>query len=145
MLPRGRSRSFFRCACNKPRQLHCTVNGFRSAIGEEDAVETGPSGEFAGKRALVRVVIEIRKMNRAGRFSADYFHDAGMRMTEGVDGDAAKKIEILLPCGVKNVSAAPMRHDHWRPFVGGQEELFRIEQPCVLLDGLDARSLGLEG
>src|SRR5207245_11545993 len=110
VLLRSRPGGFFRLACNKPSQLHRTVNGFRTAIREEDAIETGPSGEFAGERALARVVIEIRKMNRAGRFAADYFHDAGMRVTEGVDGYATEKVELPLPGGVKHISAAPERH-----------------------------------
>src|SRR6267143_659389 len=145
MLFRLRSRRFIRPACKEPRQLHRAIDGFRAAIVEEDAIETGPGSEFARERALVRVVIEIREMNRTVGFAADYFHDSRMCVTEGVDSDAAEKIEILLPGGVKNIRAAPVRHDYGRPFVGGQEKLFGIQQTYVLLDGSHARSPGLGG
>jgi len=139
-----RSRPGLLPACvHKPSQLHRTVNGLRTAIREEDAIETGPSGEFAGERALARVVIEIRKMNRAGRFAADYFHDAGMRVTEGVDGDATEKIEIPLPGGVKNISAAPCVMTT-AAVCKWQEKLFGIQQTRVLLDGLHPEALDLK-
>src|SRR5260370_5866620 len=80
-----------RPASKKPRELECAIDRFRAAVGEEDAVKPGPSGEFARERALVGVVIEIREVNRARSFAADYFHDARMRVPEGIDGDAAEK------------------------------------------------------
>ena len=59
MFFRGRSRGFLGLAAEEPRKFERAVDGFRAAIGEEDAIEPGPGGEFARERALIGVVIEI--------------------------------------------------------------------------------------
>jgi len=75
---------------------------------------------------LVRVVKEIREVNGACGFTADYFHDAGMRMSERVYCDTAKKIEILFSSGIENISAATMGHHHGLALVGRQKELLGV-------------------
>src|ERR1700687_6323379 len=88
MLLRGRPRSLVRLAPKEPRELECAIDRFRAAVGKEHAIKPGPSGEFARERALIGIVIEIREVNGAGGFAADYFHDARVRVAERIDGDA---------------------------------------------------------
>src|SRR5579872_848965 len=67
-------------------------------------------------------------MNSAGRFTADDFHDAGMRVAERIDGNAAEKIEILFAARIINIAAAAMREDDGLALVGGHKKLIRIAQ-----------------
>src|SRR6202158_6429882 len=76
MFLRGRPRGLVRLASKEPRELEGAIERFRAAVGEEHAVKPGPSGEFARERALIGIVIEIREVNGAGGFAADYIHDA---------------------------------------------------------------------
>ena len=52
-------------------------------------------------------MVKIGEMNGAGGFAADDFDDARMRVAEGVDGDAAEKIQIFLAGGIKDVAPRP--------------------------------------
>src|SRR5216683_7616928 len=128
MLLRGGCGSFFGFATKEARELHRSVNGFGAAVRKKDAVHTRPCGEFAGKGALIGVMKKIREVDGTRGFAADYFHDARMRVAKRVDGDAAQKIEILLPRGIENIRAAAVSQDHRLALVGGQQELFGIEQ-----------------
>ena len=58
-------------------ELESAFDGFRTAIGEENAVHAGPLRELASQRALKRVVKKIGKMNSARSFATDDFDDAG--------------------------------------------------------------------
>src|SRR5712692_6495790 len=95
MLLRGRSGSFFGFAPEETSELHRSVNGFRAAVRKKDAVHPGPSGEFARERALIGIVVEIRKVDGAGSFVANYFHDARMSVFFFNYRTATEKIEIL--------------------------------------------------
>jgi hypothetical protein len=135
MFFRGRSYRLIGLAAKEPRELERTVDGFRAAIGEEDAVEPRPGSELASERALVGIVIEVRKVNGARSITANHFNDARMGMAEGVHSDAAEEIEIFFAGGVKDVGAAAVRHHHGRPFVSGEKKLFSVEQARVRFDG----------
>src|SRR5208282_2810817 len=95
---------------------------------EEDAVHARPFGEFAGERALKRVVKKIGKMNGARGLAADDFDDARMRVAEGVDGDAAEKIQVFFAARIVDVAAAAMGEDDGLAFVGGQKKCVGIAQ-----------------
>src|SRR6266849_230865 len=82
MLRCGRSGSFLGFAPEETSELHRSVNGFRAAVRKKDAVHPGPSGESARERTLIGIVIEIREVNRAGGFAANYFHDARKRVPD---------------------------------------------------------------
>jgi hypothetical protein len=131
MLLRGRPSGLVRLASKEPCELERAIERFRAAVGEEHAIEPGPGGKFAGERTLVGIVIEVREVNGACRFAADYFHDARVCVSEGIYGDAAKKIQILLARGVVDVSAAAVGHDHRLALVSRQEELFGIDQARI--------------
>src|SRR5271168_174010 len=106
-------------AATEAGELHGAIDGFRAAVGEEDAVEAGALGEFSGERALKLVVKEIGEMHGAGGFAADDFYDAWVRVAEGVDGDTAEKIEILFSGGVEDVAALAVGEEHGLALVGG--------------------------
>src|SRR5258708_30191863 len=114
MLLRCRPRSLLRIPSIEPCQFHRAIDRFRAAVRKKDAVHPGPSGEFARERALIRVMKKIRKVDGAGSFVANYFHDARMSVPERVYGDAAKQIEGLFSGGTENVCAAAVAHDHPR-------------------------------
>src|SRR6266481_1747989 len=96
-----------------------------------------------GKRTLVGIVIEVREVNGAGSFAADYFHDVRVRVPKRIHGDTAKKIQILLASGVVDVSAAAVGHDHGLALVSRQEELLGIEQARIGFGPLRRRIRGL--
>src|SRR6266850_2201401 len=143
MLLRRRPSSLVRLACKEACELHRAVDGFRAAVRKKDAIHPGPSDDFARERALVGVMKEIREVNGARGLTADYFHDAGMRMSECVYRDTAKKIEIFLPSGIENVSAAAVGHHHRLALVGWQKELLGIKQARVRFGGFRRAMLGL--
>src|SRR5258708_10703388 len=143
MLVRGRSRNFFGFAAKEACELHRTVNSLGPAVGKEDAIHAGPCGEFARKGTLIGVMKKIRKVDGTRGFTADYFHDARMRVAKRVHGDTAQKIEILLSRGIENIRAAAVSQDHRLALVGGQKELFGIEQARVRFDGLRRPWFGL--
>src|ERR1700682_2863154 len=143
MLLRGRPRGLVRLASKEPRELEGAIDRFGAAVGEEHAVKPGPSGEFARERALIGIVIEIREVNGAGGFAADYFHDARMRVPERIDGDTAKKIQIFLASGVVDVSAAAVGHHRRLALVSRQKELLGVEQARIGFGPLRSRMFGL--
>src|SRR6266852_5587456 len=135
MLLRRGAGSLVRMAAEEACELHRAVNRFGAAIRKEDAVHAGPSGEFARERTLIRVMKKIRKVNGTRRFAANYFHDARMRVAKRVHGDAAQKIEILLPRGIEDIRAAAVSQNNWLAFICGQKELFGVEQARVRFGG----------
>src|SRR6266852_1609439 len=143
MLRCGRSGSFLGFAPEETSELHRSVNGFRAAVRKKDAVHPGPSGEFARERALIGIVVEIRKVDGAGSFVANYFYDARMSVPERVYGNATEKIEVLFPRGIENVCAAAVGHDHRRALVGGQKELLGIKQAHVRFGSFRRPQFGL--
>src|SRR5439155_23775166 len=82
-------------------------------------------------------------MNGAGGFAKDDFYDARMRMAESVHSDAAKKIEILFAGGIENASAAAVGHHHELALVGGQKELFSVQQARVRFGSFRRSLFGL--
>jgi hypothetical protein len=118
------------------------IGGFRTAIGEKDAVHAGDLGELAGQRALIGVVVEVGEMNGASGFAANDFDDAGMRVAESVDGDAAEKIQVSFAGGIKNVAAAAVAEDEGLALVGGQEKFFRVAEARIDESLLVARWFG---
>src|SRR2546421_3522141 len=138
MLLRRCPSSLVRLASKEACELHRAVNGFRSTVREKDAIHPGPSDEFARERALVGVMKEIREVNGARGLTADYFHDAGMRMSERVYRDTSKKIEIFFPYGIENVSAAVAGYHHTLALVGMQNELLGLKQARVRFRGVRA-------
>ena len=132
-------------AARQPGQLESAFDGFSTAIGEENAIEAGPLGKFASQRALKRVVKKIGKMNRARGLAADDLDDAGMRVAQSVDGDAAQKIEILFAARIVNVSAAAVRENNGLALVGRQKKLIGIAQDGSRLGCARRRLLYLSG
>src|SRR5882762_5016909 len=143
MLLGRRPSSLVRLASKEACELHRAVNGFRAAVRKKDAIHPGPSDDFARERTLVGVMKEIREVNGARGLTADYFHDAGMRMSECVYGGTAKKIEIFFPSGIENVSAAAVGQHHRLALVGWQKELLGIKQARVRFGGFRRAMLGL--
>src|SRR6266853_7039832 len=124
----GGCASYFGFAAEEARELHRSVNGLGPAVGKEDAIHAGPCGEFARKGALIGVMKKIREVNGTRGFAADYFHDARMRVAKSVHGDAAQKIEVLLPGGIENICAAAVSQDDRLALVCGQKKPFGVEQ-----------------
>jgi hypothetical protein len=58
-----------------------------------------------------------------------------MGVSEGVHGDAAKKIEILLSSGIEDVRAAAVSHNHRLALVGGEKVLLGVQQARVGFGG----------
>src|SRR6266480_1092816 len=143
VLFRCRPRSLVGLASKQARELHRAINGFRPAVREKDAIHPGPRCQFARERALVGIMKKIGEVNGARGFTADYLHDAGMRMSERVYGDTAKKIEILFSRGVENVRAAAVGHDYRLALVGRQKELLGVQQARVWFGGFCQTMFGL--
>src|SRR5690242_16189390 len=145
MLFRRRTGRLVRVATKQPGELHRTINSLRAAIGEEHAVEAGPLRELARQRPLKPVVVEVGKMNRARRFTANHFDDPGVRVAERVDSDSSEKIQILLARRVENVRALAVRHNDRLPLVGGQKKLLGILEARVGLGASSGKFPGLSG
>jgi hypothetical protein len=62
------------------REFDCAFHGFGAAVRKEGAIQTGKLAQALGELPLIFVVIEIRKVNGAGRLLADGLHDARMSM-----------------------------------------------------------------
>src|SRR5438045_6703373 len=118
-------------ASKQARDLHRAINGVRPAVREKDAIHPGPRCQFARERALVGIMKKIGEVNGARGFTADYLHDAGMRMSQRVYGDTAKKIEILFSRGIENVRAPAVGQAYRLARVGGQTELLAVQQARV--------------
>ncbi len=86
---------------------------------------------------------KIREVDGTRGFAADYFHNARMRVAKRVHGDAAQKIEILLPRGIENIRAAAVSQDHRLALVCGQQEVFGVEQARIRFDGFRRPWFGL--
>lgn len=84
--------------------------------------------ELAGKRALIRVVKKVGKMNGPRGFAANDLDDARMSVPESIDGDAAEEIQILFAARVVNVATAPMREDNGLTLIGRKKILVGIAQ-----------------
>src|ERR1700686_692915 len=106
--------------CAKASEFQGTVGSFSAAVREEDSLHSGNFREFAGERSLIGVVVEIGEMNGARGFAANHFYDARMSVAEGVDGDAAEKIEILLPRRVVYIRSATVGDQKRLTLVGRQ-------------------------
>jgi hypothetical protein len=83
---------------------------------------------------------KIREVNGARCFTANCLYDAGMRVAESVDGDAAKKIEILFSSGIEDIGATAVSHNHGLALVSGQKELLGVEKAQVRFGGSCTRS-----
>ena len=141
MFLRGATQAFFPGTTAEASEFQSAIDGFCAAVGEENAVEAGPLDELVGQRPLIGVVVEIRKMNSAGDFTANGFYNARMRVAEGVDSDTAEKIEIFFSAGVIHITAASMGEDKRLSLVGGEQELIGIVQTRIFECFLGARFL----
>ena len=128
-------------AAVEARELESAFDGFGAAVGEKHAVHAGPLGKLAGQRALKRVVKKVGEMNGTRGFAANDFDDARMRMAEGVDGDAAEKIEIFFAARVIDVAAAAMGEDNGLALVRGHKKLIRVAQNGLRIRGASERFL----
>src|SRR3984957_7819559 len=109
MFLRGGVRSLVGRGSVEPRELQRTFDSFGAAVREEDVVQSRPLREFFRERPLERVVIKVRKVNRARGFAANRLHDARMRVTQRIHGDPAEKIEVFFAAGIKYIAATPVR------------------------------------
>src|SRR5260370_41399761 len=66
-----------------------------------------------------------------------------MRVAEGVDGDAAEKIQILFAAGIKNTAAASVSKHEGLALVGGEKKLFRVAEARIDGGVRGAHLLGL--
>jgi len=96
----------------KPCQLDRTLNRFRAAIGEKDPLQTGPFRELSRQRALVQVMKQIREVHGAPGFATDDAAQPRMGITQRINGQAAKEIEILTPAMIVKIAAAAPHKDH---------------------------------
>src|ERR1700724_3076640 len=80
-------------------------------------------------------------MDGARGFAANHFYDARMSMAEGVDGDAAKEVEIFFARGVIDMGATTVGDQERLALVSRQKELVRIAKACIELRLAAARGL----
>jgi hypothetical protein len=99
------------------RELQRSVYRFGATIGEKNTIEAGPISKLSRERPLICIVKEIRKVNGTARFPPDHAHQSRMRMSERIDCDAPKKIEILAPIRIVHPASTAAREYDGRTFV----------------------------
>src|SRR5579859_645128 len=96
----------------QPCQFDRALNSFRAAIGEKDPLQTRPFGKFARQRALVPVMKQIREVYGARGFATNDAAQPRVRISQRINGQATKEIEILTPAMIVKIAAAAPHKDH---------------------------------
>ena len=133
VLPRGSAERVGFGTSAKAGELYGAVDSFGAAVGEEDAIHAGPGSEFARERALELVVEEVGEVNGASGFATNSLDDAGMSVAQGIDGDAAEKVEIFLTARVEDVAAAAMREEDRLTLISREHEMLGVAQRRMVI------------
>src|ERR1700693_3084118 len=72
-------------------------------------------------------------MNGTRGFATNHLNNSWMRMTQSVDGNPAKKIEIFFPGFVIYIAALAAFQYKRLALVGRQQEFFRVLYPRIIL------------
>src|SRR5581483_6147033 len=81
------------CVC--ARDLERSFESFRTAVREEDAIETRNASEPLRDLCRELVVVEVRRVNQLRRLLRDRLQHGAIAVAERVDTDAADEVEIL--------------------------------------------------
>src|SRR5664279_5075103 len=81
--------------CIGPRKFHCGFPRFRSAVGEEYAIEPRHLREPHCEFGLTLVKIQIRCVNQLLTLARNRIQDCGMPVSKRIYANAAKQVEIL--------------------------------------------------
>ena len=120
------------------RQLQRSVHRFSAAVGKKHPIQAGPLRQLSRQRSLKRILKQIRQVNRAPSFAANYADQLAMRMTERVHGYAAQKIQIFAAFGIVKMAAAPSRKYNRRAPIR-IHQVARLFGPNLLRGSLPAR------
>src|SRR5439155_15937627 len=100
-----------RGAADAARELHRRFHRLRPRVAEEYLRREGDSGQAVGEGLGRLAVVEVARVNELPRLLADRGRDLAVAITEAVDPDPGREVEIGLAVGVGEASA-PAGHDH---------------------------------
>ncbi len=113
-------------------QLQRAFNRFGAAVGKKRAVHARGDAQLLGQQSLILVVIEVGDVDDLGCLVANHLHDAGMRVTQRIDAQPGKEVEIALALDVINVHALAARDGQRIAGIGVQQILlFPIDNLLV--------------
>ncbi len=106
------------------------------AVGQKRLLHPAQPAEDLCQLRLLLDVVEIADVHQLRGLLLYGLHDARMAMTDAVDGDARKEVQIAAALGVPQVGAFAAVKDHVEARVG-RHHIFRVcggraFQPCSL-------------
>ena len=104
-----------------PRHLEGAFDRFRARIGEEHGVGKAVLHEPLGERLLVRHAVEVGGVPEASGLLFHGLDECGMRMTQGVDGDAGAEVQVTLPAFLNEPGALAFDEGERRPRIGWKD------------------------
>ena len=78
---------------------------FGARIAEKHPRKPAPLRQFFRQRPLVRVVIQVGRVDHLGRLFAQHLQDPRVRMPQGIHANTGDRIEIAAPFRVVDVAA----------------------------------------
>ena len=111
-----------RAVSSKAGEFDGSLDGFATAVREENPVQARELAEFLGQASLEFVVIEIGKVDGAGRLLANRFYDAGMGVAQSVDPKSGNEIQVAIPFPVEQIDSLATLEDDRIAIVGRQQK-----------------------
>ena len=78
-----------------PGELDRGLVGFRAAVAEEGAGQSGESGQSARRLDLLRDLVEVRDVNVARGLLGDRVDERRMRVAQARDRDPSDEVEVV--------------------------------------------------
>jgi hypothetical protein len=96
----------------RPREFDASFDGFRTAIGEEGAIQARDLAQLLGEAPLILVVKKIRDVQWPLDLLSQNLFDAGMVVAKRVHADARKQVKVSLVCRIDQIGAASTLDEH---------------------------------
>ena len=92
------------------RDLERSLVGFQTGVAEEHVLHAGDLDQLGSQHFLAGHVVVVGAVDHLAHLFLQGGDQLGVRVAQGVDGNAAQTVQVLLAVHVPHAAASAMRH-----------------------------------
>src|SRR3546814_8337516 len=109
------------------RGLDCAFDGLGARVGQKDRVGEGVLDKPRGIGLALRTAVEVRHVHQRRGLILDRLRQMRMAVTEKIDRDAARKVEITLASLADQIGTLAAHRTHSTPGVRSEEHTSELQ------------------